>query len=84
MYSISNQTDIVFIFSYIDQWTKDELNPLFDSNGDHWINPNREYIVFLEFLGIDAIGEWYPIGSIHKEYYILMPIHYLAHIVCIQ
>lgn len=70
-YSIPQQTDIVF--SYRDQWDRGGERELFDSNGDHWIKPNREYIVFLSFLGIDAIGEWDSVDSIHKEYYTLLP-----------
>ena len=45
----------------------------YNPGSGYWIKPNREYIVFLEFRGIDAIGEWDPIGSPHKKYYYLMP-----------
>ena len=65
------ETDIVF--SYIDQWQRWPDKPLFDSNSEYWIKPEREYIVFLQFFGIDAIGSWDPIGSIHKQYYSLIP-----------
>lgn len=79
-YSIPNQTDIVF--SYIEQWSKGENTDyrwpqdyIFDANGGPWVKPGREYIVFLGFLGIDAVGSWDPVGSVHKQYYCIIPYH---------
>jgi len=62
------QTDIVF--SYRNSWTRGENGRYI---GKHWIKPDSEYIVFLEFLGKDAVGSWDPVGSLHKQYYDLFP-----------
>jgi len=72
-YALPQQTDIVF--SYMNCWQRWRSGPdLYDKHtGENWIQPNREYIVFLEPLGIDAIGSWDPIGSPHKLYYSLIP-----------
>lgn len=66
--AVPPQTDVVF--SYTNHWPNGHWgNPI----GRHWIKPEREYIVFLEFRGTDAIGSWDPPGSVHKIYYSLMP-----------
>lgn len=67
-YSIAPpQTNIVF--SYGTGWNAGDLRPI----GRNWTKPNREYIVFLYFFGIDAVGSWAPVGSFHKVYYQLCP-----------
>ena len=76
IYSMPQQTDIVF--SYRDDWSRSTIRgsgytPLYDSNGEKWIKPNREYIVFLGFMGIDGIGSWDTVGSVHKIYYCITP-----------
>ncbi len=73
---IPSQTDLVF--SYRDDWSRGKILghsavPMFDKNGEKWIKPNKEYIVFLGLMGIDAIGEWDPVGSVHKHYYCISP-----------
>jgi len=45
----------------------------YNPGSGYWVKPNREYIVFLEFFSLDAIGEGSPIGYPHKIYYILTP-----------
>ncbi len=71
-YIVPPQTDLVF--SYWDNWERDNYGRrLIDRHGNRWIKPNKEYIVFLEFFAIDAIGSWDPIGSVHKIYYKLSP-----------
>ena len=69
----STQTDIVF--SYNDDWQWGEYGmPLFTQRDGHWVKPNREYIVFLEVVGFDAVGSWDTTGGTeHKIYYALMP-----------
>ena len=62
------QTDIVF--SFRNNWTRGQEGR---SIGKNWIKSDREYIVFLEFGGEDAVGEWDPVGSLHKQYYTLFP-----------
>jgi len=65
---IPQQTDVVF--SYIDQWRRWEpfgpplIKPT-KPNPTRWVEPNKEYIVFLEFFGQDAKNS--------KVYYSLMP-----------
>jgi hypothetical protein len=81
-YSVPNQTDIVF--SYPEHWLYTNGHECIipcpvDSNGnelprEQWIKKNKEYIVFLGFLGDNAIGEWEPPRSVHKEYYFICPI----------
>jgi len=62
------------VFNYVDQWRNGQGGrPLFNQRDGHWIKPNKEYIVFLEFQGVDAVGSWAPVGSIYKQYYTLMP-----------
>jgi hypothetical protein len=62
-------TDIVF--QYFDQKSRGGmLNhvPLFDANGNYWVKPNQEYIVFLEFTGCG--------GNDTTSYFELMPYPY--------
>ena len=65
------QTDVVFRFRH--SWTRGYNDGWGRTLGWHWVKPDKEYIVFLEFRGADAIGCWDPVGSVHKEYYSLMP-----------
>ena len=67
--TLPDETDVVF--SYTNFWPR--CTNRYNSIGYQWIKPEREYIVFLEFRGIDAIGSWDPVGSFHKCYYSLMP-----------
>ena len=56
------------VFSYRDLWQNGAGGPtLYNTRDGHWIKPNREYIVFLGFLGLGAID------TPHKIYYGLRP-----------
>ena len=67
-YIIPQETDLVF--SYRDDWKRwhpfgPPLIKPTKPNPTRWVEPNKEYIVFLEFRGIDAKG--------NRIYYSLMP-----------
>ena len=57
--------------NYWYRWKK-QLDALVDEDGNTWVNPDREYIVFLCFMGIDA--------SAHKRYYSLVPSYRYNHL----
>ena len=69
--TIPQNTDIVFY--YMNQWQRWGFgsDPLIDEDGNPWVKPNKEYIVFLEIWGEDNLSN--PDGSINRHYYSIAP-----------
>ena len=63
------------VFSYLDDWQRWAVGPPLNNKikGDNWIKPGREYIVFLEPLGMDAKSYWEGEVFRKKCYYALIP-----------